>query len=343
MNGMRKLLCFLLAGALAAFALPSLAASTTKYFYAYFPQVVLNTGPAPASENISFTIFNSTPPPGVSTINSMEIDAPAGVTINSISNGTLSSQGGGHYIVNNMTGIKSGQSKTLTLNVTVDGPNCVQEAWGIFANAGNAYPQGDSFTDQHPAAENLTSAVGCDGTLVCNTPLSDLNPTLDGSQHSVLGRGAFDADGSSCSTNAVPYSADFITLNSQTFNFKEISNGQHPTIEYVLSWNPKPITSTWPNFQPSVAWLNQDGSPSSQPGTPQFIPALVCLSDDLNNPTGIMPTMPAVSPYSDAPYYADGTKKAKMCIAEQGWAVVNGQIQFWDRVIDQGDGFVSGP
>ena len=323
MNGMRKWLCLLLGVVLAAFALPSLATSTTKFFYAYFPLVVLNTGPAPANENISFTVFNSTPPPGVSTINSMQINAPSGVTINSISNGTLSSQGGGFYIVNNMTGIKSGQSKTFTLNVTVSGPNCVSENWGINANTGNAYPQGDVFTDQHPAAENLSSAVGCDGTLVCNTALTNINPTLDGNQHSALGRGPFDSDGSSCGTNAVPFAADFITLNGQTFNFKEISNGQHPTIEYVLSWTPVAITPNWPAFQPKVAWLNSDGSPSSQPGTPVFISAMVCLSDDLNNPTGIMPTMPLVGPP-----YDDGITpvKAKMCIAEQGWAVVGGQI-----------------
>jgi len=342
-NNFKRAFFILATMALAAFALPSLGASTTKFFYATFPTVVFNTGPA-GNENISMTIFNATPPPGVSTINSMQIVAPAGVTINSISNGTLAPQGGGVYIVNNMTGIKSGQSKAFTLNVTVDGPNCVAETWGINANAGNAYPQGDVFTDQHPAAENLSSAVGCDGTLVCNTPLSDLNPTLDGGQHSALGRGALDADGSSCGTNAVPFSIDFITSGTQTFIFKEISGGQHPTIEYVLSWDAVAVTPAWPTFQPNVAWLNQDGSPTSQSGTPVFVPALVCLTDDLTNPMGIMPIMPHVSPYSDPPYNADGsTVKAKMCIAEQGWALVSGQIQFWDRVIDQGDGWVKGP
>ena len=75
-----------------------------------------------------------------------------------------------------------------------------------------------------------------------------------------------------------------------------------------------------------------------------FIPALACLSDDLNNPTGIMPIMPPVAPFTAPPYNADGTTvKAKMCIAEHGWALVNGQIQYWDRVIDQGDGFVGLP
>ena len=339
MNGMRKVLCVLMAMMLAAFALPSIAASTTKYFYAVFPTVVLNTGAA-GNENISLTINNSTPPPGVATINSMEIDAPAGVTINSISNGTLTPRGGGVYYVNNMIGIKSGQSKSLTLNVTVDGPNCVLETWGIFANAGNAYPQGDSFIDQHPAAENLNSAVGCDGTLVCDTQITNVNPTLDGGQHSVLGRGPKDADGSSCGTNAVPYSTDFIMLATQTFVFTEISGSQHPTVEYVLSWNAVAVTA-WPNSRPTVAWLNTNGTPTSQPGTPAFIDALACLSDDLSNPTGIMPFMPVTgSPYNVT---AVDTVRAKMCIAEHGWALVNGQIQYWDRVIDQADGFVGLP
>jgi len=338
MNRMRTVIGVLLAVLLSAFALPGLAASSTKYFFATFPAVV----PA-GTGNIALTVYNATPPPGVSTINSMEIDAPPGVTINSISNGTLTPKGGGVYYVNNMTGIKNGQHPTLTLNVTVAGVNCVAETWGIAANTGNAYPQGDSFTDQHPAGENLVSAVGCEGTLFCNTQLSDVNPTLGSGQQSTLGRGPKDANGSDCTGSGVPYSADFISNGSQTFVFIEISGAQRPTVEYVLSWNPVAIAG-WPAFQPNVAWLNANGSPTSQPGTPAFVPAQVCLSDNLNDPTNIMPTMPAVAPYTGAPYYADGlTVKAKMCVAEQGWAVVNGQIQYWDRVIDQGDGHVQGP
>jgi hypothetical protein len=61
------------------------------------------------------------------------------------------------------------------------------------------------------------------------------------------------------------------------------------------------------------------------------------LTDNLNDPTHIMPPMPADAA---APYA--GTL-VKMCIAEQGWSLVNGQIQFWDRLIDQGDGWVKGP
>jgi hypothetical protein len=72
---------------------------------------------------------------------------------------------------------------------------------------------------------------------------------------------------------------------------------------------------------------------------------LACASDDLNNPTAIMPFMPGVSPFTDPPYSAatDGTTKAKMCIAEQGWTLVSGEVQYWDRLIDEGDGVTRGP
>jgi hypothetical protein len=154
-----------------------------------------------------------------------------------------------------------------------------------------------------------------------------------------LQRGPYDADGSSCMELQVPYLADFVSSGAQSFSFLELSGNQHPTIEYLLSWNAVDITG-WPAFQPQVAWLNTDGTPASQPGTPAFIPAQVCLSDNLSDPMHIMPVMPVTG----SPYNANGTTtKAKMCIAEQGWAVVNGQIKYWDRVIDQGDGHVAGP
>jgi hypothetical protein len=144
----------------------------------------------------------------------------------------------------------------------------------------------------------------------------------------------------------VPYSVDFIVLDSQTFFFKELSNGQHPTIEYVVSWDPRAIPA-WPNFQPMVGWLDAGGNSTSLGGTPVLIPAQTCLSDDQSVPSAIMPPLPAQAPGS--PYTAGA--QAKMCIAEQGWWLINvgttqapvWKIQYWDRVIDQGDGYVGGP
>ena len=64
-----------------------------------------------------------------------------------------------------------------------------------------------------------------------------------------------------------------------------------------------------------------------------------------------MPMLPDVAPFIDNPYEQyryDGTRKAKMCVAQQGWTAVgtdtisgNTLIQYWTNVIDLSDGFMS--
>lgn len=269
---------------LTALALPVMAASSSpKFFYAKFPLTIpLGT------TNQTVTINNATPPPGVATINSMEIDAPAGVKINSISPGTLLDQGRVDsqnrevYFVNNLPGIKSGKSATFTMNVTVSVTTCMSGTWGVAANTGNAYPQGDTFVDQHPADENLTTGLGCDGQVSCDSVQIPFDfQTPDGTTGSGI-RG-WNKDGSPCNKVDYHFSVD-------TTNF--IANLQWDTglqpnaaFSWDVLWAPEDVDSTgWLVRRPKLAWTTDpvSGQPTN------IINGVACLSAIPPTPYGLL-------------------------------------------------------
>jgi hypothetical protein len=113
---------------------------------------------------------------------------------------------------------------------------------------------------------------------------------------------------------------------------------QKLSVKYVILFNPVNIPANgWTVHRPQVAWKLDGG------GLPIYIDALACLHDDQDDPAlggaAVMPTIPADIGTTDYP----AGSKAKMCIAQIGWTSLNGKIQYWMRVIDQGDGFVKGP
>lgn len=367
MSGMRKWLCLLFGVAFAAFAAPSFAAKlfgfsidgSANLDWSNSPQnsggqSVINSVklsvPANAPLNsggyvftitgwtgTGGTLYNSPTTPTAQTPPvSVPYNVPAGATL--WIKGIVGSGPGQVFQVftSNMTGGCSG-SATLTA-----------AAWTGNTWGGTQFTPASAGADQAP--------IPCFGNLVCAVLQSDINPTLDGNQHSKVGRGEFDSDGTDCGNLAVPYSSVFINNpgTKQTFVLNEVSGNQHPTGEYVISWAAAPldpsVPTVMPTFQPQVAWLNIDGTPANQPGTPAYINAQPCAGDDLTSSNSTKKIMP-IMPVTGAPYNADGTTtKAKACIAEQGWALVevpvgsgNWAIQFWDRVLDQSDLRLTGP
>jgi hypothetical protein len=99
-----------------------------------------------------------------------------------------------------------------------------------------------------------------------------------------------------------------------------------------------------------LAWLKDTS------GNPVYIPALSCVKDPddfmaittTSTPYALEDLLPILpdfgAPYNT--YYVPGTL-AKMCVAQHGWTSVgidssgNTLVQYWTKVIDQSDGFMS--
>ena len=151
-------------------------------------------------------------------------------------------------------------------------------------------------------------------------------------------------------------------------------SGQRVAAEYVVVWGRVAVdaggdVSLWTTKRPKLSW----GTVSAPvPGSNDFAPALSCVLDpdnpDLtaagNNtyPDGfrsvpttdldkLLPVIPYVEPFitlgTTHPQYLPG-KKAMMCVAQHGWTAVGQDdplgptlVQYWTRVIDQADGFMS--
>lgn len=157
-----------------------------------------------------------------------------------------------------------------------------------------------------------------------------------------------------------------------------VSPYQRLSAEYVVVWGRVAVdasgpASSWTTKRPKLSW----GTASApDPTSDDFVPALSCVLDpdnpDLTGtgntypngfrsvPTGdlegLLPFIPNVPPFSTSPhpqyrpFLADNVtpQRAKMCIAQQGWTAVGKDdpsgpmlIQYWTRVIDQADGFMS--
>jgi len=145
------------------------------------------------------------------------------------------------------------------------------------------------------------------------------------------------------------------TDNIAKFTYDK-SFGQKGSFKYTIVWDEQPVdpsgdTTSWTSNRPKVAWVTTDYPALT--GDPVFVPALACVDDDLTLGTSLMPVLPNVPPfdgtgvsatYSD--YRADGTKQAKMCVAQHGWIsnqTLSGVIQviYWDKIVDLSDGFTA--
>ena len=138
--------------------------------------------------------------------------------------------------------------------------------------------------------------------------------------------------------------ADGITLDSTLVYDKGIPP-QAGNFKYVNVLDPRPMPADgWPTLHPQVSWKNYPD------GSPEFIPGVACLSDDMSLGSAVMPNLPGThgTPFPGFPddaNYPNGSP-AKMCIAQVGWAPVvdmPGYIKFWAIVIDQADSAIKYP
>ncbi len=172
-----------------------------------------------------------------------------------------------------------------------------------------------------------------------------------------------------------PQKASFIVPDPQDPPFQKVA------VEYVVVWGRVAVDSTgddalWTTKRPLLSW----GTPAIPvDGTNDFVPALACVKDPVDPieyPNGfasvlqadldaLLPVIPSVPPFSTPqsttcpncifgnsqyPQYQPG-QKAKMCVAQQGWTSAGKPttgpnagktvLQYWHKVIDQADGFMS--
>ncbi|HVP88144.1 MAG TPA: hypothetical protein VMU79_08710 [Casimicrobiaceae bacterium] len=132
------------------------------------------------------------------------------------------------------------------------------------------------------------------------------------------------------------------------------STGQHASFEYVIVWNPIDVSNVggpadvWNGYRPNVSW----GIDNPTVGTTDYVPALMCIDDDLTQGQAILPKIPGVPPYTTNPnpQYQPG-QVAKLCIARQSFTSLGKDphdstktlIQFFDEVVDEADSHVTGP
>jgi hypothetical protein len=150
-----------------------------------------------------------------------------------------------------------------------------------------------------------------------------------------------------------------LTLNGKNASLIYDKTGPDPdqpnaAFKYVLVWTPIPVISSgeltgWSQQRPKVAWGNFG---AAGPAPADYVPALFCLDDGsgFENLTpaqllALLPTIPDVAPFNtpafaNYPQYQPG-QPAKMCVAQQGVTAVLGSVQYWTKIIDQADGWVS--
>ena len=205
--------------------------------------------------------------------------------------------------------------------------------------------------------------VGCDNDTNYDSSNGNndftLDPNLEGAYVGYSGwgvrRGA-NTDASACVK--VNLTCSLESNNVASCVYDKAASQQNAALKYVVLWNATKVdssglTSGWAQFRPSVSW----GITNPVLDSPDYVPALSCVLDAVDLTTlspadllALLPVIPAVEPFlsSTYPQYAPG-QVAKMCIAQQGATSIGVDdsghilIQFWDKVIDQSDGFVKGP
>jgi hypothetical protein len=315
MNNLRKIVGFLMVLMLGVFALPS-TASTTKFFSATGPAVVPN-GPA----NVTFTFFNATPKPGVSTINSVLITPPPNVTIDCTSikllsapkpgTGTLYTDGKS-CLVNGFTGIPNQSSGTFSFTTNASAPTCAAASWSSQANAGNSLG-GDPFLPSSPGANTPSSGIGCDGSVACGGSI-DASPGV-GENDPGYANITIDTklkDGAQC-TGSMFFDTTNTLVNGNNKLVVVLSN---PSVAFTAHINSGalPLVNGYASLKVKVAWL-KDGN-----GDWIYIDAPTCTCSSPPPNSGLSACMPIDNNVpADPPPFENNPVKA--CVADYMWVI----------------------
>ena len=245
----------------------------------------------------------------------------------------------------------------------VSGTTCT-----ITANAGSTYAE-EKATISSIVATTGILGCGADGnnragepavygeTINTEPPRAYIGQTGWG-----LVRAFKNKDGSGNCSQSVPFDFNFDQENNTAEFLIPDTFGEKVAVEYVVVWkavdaNAVPVTVP-PVTLAELAWLRDKGDSTKW----KYVPGLACVEDDLEQENGDpMPILPNVSPFNgkeadgttvipgwaeDYPEYAyNGTRKAKMCVGQEGWTsvgVVDGinLRQYWHKVLDFADGGV---
>jgi hypothetical protein len=169
--------------------------------------------------------------------------------------------------------------------------------------------------------------------------------TTDGSSAWGLQRGP-NFDGSDCIK--VDYS--FGIANGLASFIWDKATGQQATFKYGIVWPAESVdpATGWPSESqhPRVSWGIDN--PNPDPGSTDFVPAMLCKSDDLTKPQAdVLPVIPDQAPFNTNPnpQFQPG-QLAKVCITQQGFTSgVDGSgnviVQFWTKVVDEADSWLT--
>jgi hypothetical protein len=287
MSSVRRLVGFVVAVLLVAFALPA-SAGPEKIF-----SITAVSTPVPGSfttVQVNVTIKNEVPN-GNSSFNSLKMfmTAPSGVTIASATstNGAASVVGGTSVAIPNMSPVKP--QKAVVLTLVLSGVDCTQPFnVTFFADQGGAWTvwTGSSFSGDTFAAVNaypfvLSVPKGCTGALSCN---AFGTPFVLGDEFVAGLRGRWNKDGSPCVTVTYEFT-NYMQLGENKVSVKW-DTGVQPfaAFMYSISWNPIALTPGelgWPSKRPKVAWKEVGG-------TPEWTPALACVGEPYPVPYGTL-------------------------------------------------------
>jgi hypothetical protein len=300
MNRIQIVLRVLVAMFLVAFALPIQAQNSTKFFYAEFKGVSLLTG------TVDVTFYNATPPPGVSTVNSLRIDillpqSSVSITnvkmIDATTGAVLASpsfalqltpdppnpQAAKAYEIWNFPGFKNGKSATFRLTLGGLPTTCSSISWAAFANTGNSYPGGDEF--QPTRTDLLTSGVGCTetGTLNCDSNNSFGDPAFG-----AAGNRGGNKDGSACVAGNYTFLNDIPGSNTVYFQWDQ-SSQQTAAFSYFATFNPEFVNAAGASTTVAMAAWERI-VPTDPNSPPRFEKARACTSDTLPGVIGTLPS-----------------------------------------------------
>ena len=269
MNGTRKVLIFVAALALAAFALPSFGAPQL------LKQYTIQMSSDPSAPLIVNAALMNVSPNGNSNISSFSLTV-SGATISSagpLAIGTVTVDPNTHatVYVNNIPQIKPGQTFNLTIHMAGCGDAL---SWTPAVWTGNSQT-GQPFSQVGPSntATNVAcSVIACEQTFVVPFQLADgTQPSSNDPRYVTGRRGKYDKDGTVNNAGCVAVPT-FVTNNLIAAAAKTIhvrwpqtdgdSGDGAAAFSYTLNF--------LANTPPRVAWLNTNGD-SAESGTPAFI------------------------------------------------------------------------
>jgi len=328
------------------------------------------TGSGPASWSVAsvtpatFTQIGTNPKNNITAqACSMSISAPTSAAVNNAFPVTVG-----------LTSGPGGANVTLTSNCQVTGPiPAVPSGYSAAFTATAATVGSCTFNatanQGYPAAAPLTipvyaiPAVACGntpvtspggGTIDPNKPYVDLATTTTGQWGLLRGN---NSDGTGCTPVNATFTLDTVNKVSN-LTYDKAAGGTNGVFKYTIVWPevavdpstpPPALTASWTDFRPLLSWG------FDKPDASQYVPALACVDELLSLGEGLLPFIPDVAPFTNNPYpqyrpldaYSQ-PQKARMCVAQHAWTsnqTLSGTIQviYWDKVVDEGDGFVKGP